>query len=76
VETLREELTFKDHHISELEAAVSREKDSVVSLEREVQSALDQLASEVEKNTTLSSQLQEGSQEKEVVRSSRYIYTL
>lgn len=60
VETLQAEMTFKEHRISELEQAFVREKDQVSSLEVEVQQLLDKLALEVEKNTKLSSELQEG----------------
>ena len=53
-------MTFKEHRISELEQAFVREKGHVTSLEAEVQQLLDKLALEVEKNTRLSSELQEG----------------
>ena len=64
-ETLREELTFKDHHVGELERAILKEKEQVGSLESEVQSLIDKLAFEVEKNTRLSSELQKGHHEKQ-----------
>ena len=60
VDTLRNEITFKEHRISELEQAFVREKGQVTSLEAELQQLLDKLALEVEKNTKLSSELQEG----------------
>ena len=60
MDTLRDEMTFKEHRISELEQAFVREKGQVTSLEAEVQQLLDKLALEVEKNTKLSSELQEG----------------
>ncbi len=66
METIREELTFKDHRMSELAEAVSKEKEQSVTLEKEVQGLLEKLASEVEKNTTLSLELQEDSHGKEV----------
>ncbi len=66
METIREELTFKDHRMSELVETVSKEKEQGATLEKEVQGLLEKLASEVEKNTTLSLKLQEGSQGKEV----------
>ncbi len=66
METLREELTFKDHHVSELSSAVGREKEQWAALEKEVQGLLEKLATEVEKNTSLSSELQEGSLGKKV----------
>ena len=53
-------MTFKEHRISELEQAFVKEKGQVTSLESEVQQLLDKLALEVEKNTKLSSELQEG----------------
>ncbi|KAL5466847.1 hypothetical protein EMCRGX_G030998 [Ephydatia muelleri] len=65
VDTLREELTFKEHGCRELEQALGREKEHVVSLETEVQSLLDRLAVEVEKSTCLSAELKEGSAEKQ-----------
>ena len=37
VETAREELTFKDHRISELELAVRKEKEHAAALENETQ---------------------------------------
>jgi len=37
VETIREEVTFKDHRISELEQAVLKEKEHVTKMEGEVQ---------------------------------------
>ena len=43
-----------------------REKEQGGALEKEVQGLLEKLASEVEKNTRLSCELQEGSQGKEV----------
>ena len=67
METLREELTFKDHRISELGEAVEREREQGAGLEKEVQSLLEKLACEVERNTRLSSELQEGSHGKEVL---------
>ena len=60
VDTLRNEITFKEHRISELEQAFVREKGQITSLEAELQQLLDKLALEVEKNTKLSSELQEG----------------
>ena len=60
VDTLRDEMTFKEHRIREHEQAFVREKGHVTSLEGEVQQLLDKLALEVEKNTKLSSELQEG----------------
>lgn len=66
VETLREELTFKDHRLLEMEGEVKREREVVCSHENEVQSLLDKLAMEVEKNTQLSLELQEGSNGSEV----------
>ena len=36
VETVREELTFKDHRISELESALRREKEIEAGLENEI----------------------------------------
>ena len=60
VDTLRNEITFKEHRISELEQTFIREKGQVTSLEAELQQLLDKLALEVEKNTKLSSELQEG----------------
>ncbi len=65
-ETLREEMTFKDHRISELEQAVVREKERGSSVEGEVQALLEKLTVEVEKNTKLSSELQEGRGGKQV----------
>ena len=60
VETLRDEMTFKEHRISELERGFVVEKNQVTSLEVEVQQLLDKLALEVEKSKKLSSDLQEG----------------
>ena len=60
VDTLRNEITFKEHRISELEQAFVLEKGQVTSLGAELQQLLDKLALEVEKNTKLSSELQEG----------------
>ena len=37
VETVREEVTFKDHRICEMEQAVLKEKERVTALEGEVQ---------------------------------------
>ena len=37
METIREEVTFKDHRISELEQAVLKEKEHVTKMEGEVQ---------------------------------------
>ena len=68
METLREELTFKDHRLLEMEGEVKREKETVCSHENEVQSLLDKLAVEVEKNTQLSLELQEGRNGSEVRR--------
>ena len=65
-ETLREELTFKDHRLLEMEEAVKREKEQVSLHEAEVQSLLDKLTLEVEKNTRLSLELQEGRNGSEV----------
>ena len=59
VDTLRDEMTFKEHRIGELEQAYVGEKGHVTSLEGEVQQLLDKLALEVEKNTKLSSELHE-----------------
>ena len=90
---MREEVTFKDHRISELEQAVLKEKEHVTKIEGEVQvcvcvcregggqvivsvcvtvvnlplqSLLDRMTVEVEKNMRLSSELQEGHSGKEV----------
>ena len=60
METLREELTFKDHRISELEEALKKEKEAVSAHEVEVQSLLEKLTLEVERSTRLSLELQEG----------------
>jgi len=65
-ETLREDLKFKEHRIEELEGVVKREKDHSSSQEGEVQSLLEKLAHEVETNTRLSRELQEGHSGKEV----------
>lgn len=59
-ETLREELTFKDHRLLEMEEALKKEKEQVSLHVEEVQSVLDKLTLEVEKNTRLSLELQEG----------------
>lgn len=59
-ETLREELTFKDHRLLEMEEALKKEKEQVSVHVEEVQSVLDKLTMEVEKNTRLSLELQEG----------------
>ena len=37
METIREEVTFKDHRINELEQAVLKEKEHVTKMEGEVQ---------------------------------------
>ena len=50
-ETLREELTFKDHQISELEQAVLREKERASSLEGELQVGPQRNASSVKEET-------------------------
>ena len=59
-------MTFKDHQISELEKAILRERERVVSLEGEAQALLEKLTVEVGKNTKLSSELQEGHSGKQV----------
>ena len=46
---------------------MEREREQGAGLEKEVQSLLEKLACEVERNTRLSSELQEGSHGKEVV---------
>lgn len=60
VATLRDEITFKEHRIDGLEQAFVAEKNRATSLETEVQQLLDKLALEIEKNTRLSCELQEG----------------
>lgn len=66
METISEEMIFKDHRMSELVEALNKEKEQCAALEEEVQGLLENLASEVEKYTALSSELQVNSQEKEV----------
>ena len=66
VETLREELTFKDHRIVELEEAVKKEKEVASIHEGEMQSLLEKLTLEVGRNTRLSLELQEGHSGNEV----------
>lgn len=61
-------MTFKEHRVCELEAALRKEKVHVSSQEVEVQSLLDKLAHEVETTTRLSLELQEGHNGKEVRR--------
>lgn len=63
---MREELTFKDHRILEMEEVVKQEKEAVSAHEGEVQSLLDKLTLEVERNTRLSLELQEGNTGSEV----------
>ena len=65
-ETLREELKFKEHRIEELEGVAKREKEHSSAQEGEMQSLLEKLAHEVETNTRLSHELQEGHSGKEV----------
>ena len=66
MDTLREEITFKEHRLCELEDALKREKALVSSQEGEIQNLLDKLALEVEGTTRLSLELQEGHNGKKV----------
>ena len=59
-------MTFKEHRIGELEAALKREKEQMSAQEGEMQGLLEKLAHEVETNTRLSMELQEGHNGKEV----------
>lgn len=66
MDTAREEISFKEHRILALEMAVLKEKEQVASMEGEMQTLMDRYSLEVEKNTRLNSELQEGHSGREV----------